>query len=144
MDGLVLHELPREEGKGERGSVPIDRCIDVDAFKCGKQVSLLVVERRDKRLPSHRANVVLVLSRPIHFSCRQCGIVDASDTDDVPQLLAKRREAVPIRCGAGGRPDFPGGYGVKSHLSSGIARAKSAVKAWSTLLYRTKSSIDMA
>jgi hypothetical protein len=43
---------------------------------------------------------VLVLSRPIHFSCRQRGSVDAAHTDDVPQLLRKRREAGanPMRC----------------------------------------------
>jgi hypothetical protein len=43
---------------------------------------------------------VLVLSRPIHFSRRQRSVVDTAHTDDVPQLLAKRREAVanPMRC----------------------------------------------
>ena len=46
----MLHELPREEGKGERGFVRIDRCIDVDGFNCSKQVPLLLVERGEQRL----------------------------------------------------------------------------------------------
>src|SRR5215831_429533 len=142
MDRLVLHKLPREEGKGERGSVPIDRRVDVDGFQCGEQVSLLIVKRGEERLASQRADIVLVLPGPIDFSRRQRSIVDTAHTDDVPQLLAKPREVVPIRCGAGARPDLPGGSGVKFHLSSGTARTKSAVKRWSTSLYRTKSSID--
>src|SRR5215831_12277958 len=105
MDRLVLHVLPREQGKGERGSVPIDRRVDIDGFQCGEQLSLLVVERGQECLPSQRPEIVLVLSRPLHSSCRQRGIVDTADTDDVPQLLAKRREAVAnpmwCRCAAG-------------------------------------------
>ncbi len=99
MDRLVLHELPREEGKCERGSVPIDQRVDVDGFQCGEKLSLLVVKRGEERPASQRTDIVIVLSRPIHFSRRQRGIVDTADTHDVPQLLAKRREAVanPIR-----------------------------------------------
>ena len=144
MDRLVLHKLPREQSKAERGSVPIDRHVDVDGLQCGEQVSLLVVKRGEQRLPSQRADIVLVLSCPIHPSRRQRSIVDTTHTDDVPQLLAKRREAVanPMRCRCAAR--LAGGSGVKSHLFSGTARTKSAVKRWSTSLYRTKSSIDMA
>jgi hypothetical protein len=78
----------------------IDRRVDVDGLQCGEQVSLLVVKRGEERLASQRADIVLVLSRPIHLSRRQRGIVDTAHTDDVPQLLAKRREAVanPMRC----------------------------------------------
>jgi hypothetical protein len=62
----------------------------------------------------------------------------------------KRRAAVACKTarkhsrsdgGTGARSDLSGGSGVKSHLSLGTARTKSAVKPWSTLLYRTKSSI---
>ena len=100
MERLVLHELPREQGKGERGSIPIDRRPDIDGFQYGEQVSLLVVQRGEECLPSQRAEIVLVLSRPIHSFCRQRGIVDTAHTDDVAQLLAKRREAVanPMWC----------------------------------------------
>ncbi len=83
MERLVLHELPREQGKGERGSVPIDRSVVIDGFQCGEQVSLLVVERGQKCVPSQRAAIVLVLSHPIHFLSCQRGIVDTADTDDV-------------------------------------------------------------
>jgi hypothetical protein len=128
MDCFVLHELPREHGKGEGGSVPIDRCVDISGVQCGEQVSLLFVERGQEFLPSQRAGIVFVLSRPIHSFCRQRGVVDTADTDDVPQLLTKRRKAVanPMWCPC--RPDCPGGSGVKFHLSSGTARTKSAVK----------------
>jgi hypothetical protein len=37
---------------------------------------------------------VIVLSRPIDLSRRQRRVVDTAHTDDVPQLLAERREAV--------------------------------------------------
>jgi hypothetical protein len=94
MDRLVLHKLPCEQSKAESGSVPIDWRVDVDGLQCGEQLSLLVVKRREQRLPSQRPDIVLVLSRPIHLSRRQRGIVDTARTDDVPQLLAKRREAV--------------------------------------------------
>lgn len=109
MERLVLHELPREQGKGERGSVPIDGRLDIDRFQYGEQVSLLVVERGEECLPSQRAGIVLVLSRPIYSFCRQGGIVDTAHTDDVPQLLAKRCEAVanpmwcPYPAGSSGR-----------------------------------------
>src|SRR6202047_3864324 len=100
MDRLVLHKLPREQRAGKRGSVPIERRVDVDGFQCGEQVSLLVIKRGEQRLPSQRTDIVLVLSRPIHFSSRQRGSADTAHTDNVPQLLAKRREAVanPMRC----------------------------------------------
>src|SRR5580692_5543711 len=64
MDRLVLHKLPREQSKAERGSVPIDRRVDVDGLQCGEQVSLLVVKRGEERLPSQRADIVLVFARP--------------------------------------------------------------------------------
>src|SRR3984893_12532835 len=116
MDRLVLHKLPREQREGKRGSVPIDRRVDVDGFQCGEQVSLLVIKRGEQRHPSQRTNIVLVLSRPIHFSRRQRGIVDTAHTDDVPQLLAKRREAVanPMRAGWAAR--LSGRVGRKVHL----------------------------
>ena len=96
----MLHELPREQGKGEEGAVPIDRRADIDGFQCGEQVSLLFVERGEQCLPSQRADIVLMLSRPTHFFRHWRGIVDTADTDDVPQLLTKRREAVanPMWC----------------------------------------------
>ena len=94
MDRFVLHKLPREQRERKRRSVPIDRRVDVDGFQCGEQVSLLVIKRGEQRLPSQRTDIVLVLSRPIRFSRRQRGSVDPAHTDDVPQLLAKRREAV--------------------------------------------------
>ena len=105
MDGLVLHKLPREHREGKRGSAPIDRRVDVDRFQCGEQVSLLVIQRGEQRLPSQRTDIVLVLSRPIHFSRRLRGIVDTAHTDDVPQLLAKRPEAAanPMWCGCAPR-----------------------------------------
>ena len=106
MDRLVLHELPCEEGKRERRSGPNDWCADVDSFECGEQVSLLVVKRGEERLPSQRADIVLVFACPIHSFRRQRGVVDATHTDDVPQLLAKRRETVanPMRCWCAARP----------------------------------------
>src|SRR5215472_6429120 len=93
MDRLVLHKLPSEKGKGERGSVPNDRRVDVDGFQCGQQLTLFVVKRGQESLTSQRAAIVLVLSRPIHLPRRERGVVDTADADDVPQLLAKRREA---------------------------------------------------
>src|SRR6516164_7534904 len=93
MDRLVLNELPSEKGKAERGSVPIDRRVDVDGFQGGQQLTLFVVKGGQESLTSQRAVIVLVLSRPIHFPRRQRGVVDAAHTDDVPQLLAKRRQA---------------------------------------------------
>jgi len=100
MDCLVLHELPREQGKGKGGAVPIDGRADIDGFQCGEQGSLLFVERDEQCLPSQRADIVLVLSRPIHFFRRQRGIVHTADTDDMSQLLTKRRKAVanPLWC----------------------------------------------
>jgi len=68
MDRFVLYELPREESKAERRSVPIDRRVDVEGLQCGEQVSLLVVKCLEQRLASQRADIVLVLSRPIHSS----------------------------------------------------------------------------
>jgi len=113
MDGLVLHKLPGEEGKGERGALPIDRCVNVDSFQCGEQLTLLVIERGEEPLASQWAEIMLVLSRPIHFPCRQRGIVDTAHTDKMPQLLAKRREpmANPMwrRCAA----ELPGRVGRK-------------------------------
>lgn len=96
----MLHELPRELGKGEWGTIPIDRRLDIDSFQYGEQASLLVVQRGEECLPSQRADIVLALSRPIHSFCRQRGIVYTAHTDDVTQLLAKRREAVakPMWC----------------------------------------------
>jgi len=94
MDRLVLHELPSEKGKGERGSTPIDRRVDVDGFQGGQELTLLVVKGGHKSLTSQWAAIVLVLSRPIHFPRRQRGIVDAAHADDVPQLLAKWPEAI--------------------------------------------------
>jgi hypothetical protein len=52
MDRLVLHKLPREQREGKRRSVPIDRRVDVEGFQRGEQVSLLVIKRREQRLPS--------------------------------------------------------------------------------------------
>src|SRR5215470_8935428 len=99
MDRFVLHELPREKGKAERSSVPIDQCVDVEGFQCNEQLSLLLVKRPDQPLSRQRAGIVLVLSRPIHFSRRQRFIVDTAHADHVPQPLAKWREAVtnPLR-----------------------------------------------
>jgi hypothetical protein len=94
MDCLVLHKLPREQREGKRGSTPVDRRIDVDGFQCGEQMLLLVIKRRQQRLPSQRADLMLVFSRPVHFSRYQRGSVDTAHTDDMAQLLAKRREAV--------------------------------------------------
>ena len=96
----MLHELPRQQREGKRGAVPIDRGADVDGRQCREQVSVLVIKPGEQRLPSHRTDLVLVLSRPIHLSRRQRGVVDTTHTDDVPQLLAKRREAVanPMWC----------------------------------------------
>src|SRR5215472_9495937 len=100
MDRLVLHKLPSEKGKGERGSVPNDRRVDVDGFQCGQQLTLFVVKRGQESLTSQRAAIVLVLSRPIHLPRRERGVVDTAHADDVPQLLAKRREAFanPMLC----------------------------------------------
>ena len=100
VDRFVLYKLPREQRKAERGSVPVDRCIDIDGLQCGKQASLLVVKRSEERFPSQRADIVLVLSRLIHLSRRQRGVVDTAYTDNVPQLLAERRKALanPMRC----------------------------------------------
>ena len=50
MERLVLHQLPREQGKGERGSVPIDGRLDIDRFQYGEQVSLLVVGEKGDSL----------------------------------------------------------------------------------------------
>src|SRR5215472_5624054 len=144
MDRLVLHEIPSEKGKGESGSVPIDRRVDVDGFQGGQQLSLLIVKGGQEGLTSQRAAIVLVLSRPIHFPRRQGGIVDTAHTDDVPQLLAKRREAdanpMAYRCAA----RLSRRVGREVPLALGTARTKSAVKPWSTLLYRTNSSINIA
>src|SRR5437660_6199565 len=100
MDGLMLHELPCKQCKRERSSVPVDRRVNIDGLQRGKQLSMLLIKRWQKRLASQRADVVIVLSRPVHFSRRQRGIVDTAHADDVPQLLTKWREAVanPIRC----------------------------------------------
>ena len=67
----MLHELPCEKGKGERGSTPIDRRIDVDSFQGGQELTLLVVKGGQKSFTSQRAAIVLVLSGPIHFPPRQ-------------------------------------------------------------------------
>src|SRR5216683_3161845 len=92
MDRLMLYELPREEREGKRGSVPIDQRVNVGGFQCGEKLPLLVVKGGEERLASQWAVIVIVLSRPVHFSRRQCGIVDTAHTHDVPQLFAKWRE----------------------------------------------------
>lgn len=79
-----------------------------------------------------------------HRSVTQRGVVDAAHTDDVPQLLAKRREAVANPMWYRRAARLSGRVGRKSHLSSGTAHTKSAVKRWSTLLYCTNSSINIA
>lgn len=56
----MLHELPREQGKSERGSIPIDRRLDIDGFQYGEQVSLLVVQRGEQRSAT--------TSKLLHFS----------------------------------------------------------------------------
>ena len=89
----MLHEFPSEHREGKRGSVPIDRCIDVDGFEHREQVPLLVIKRGQQRLPSQRPGVVLVPSRPIYFSRGQRGSVDTAHADHVAQLLRERREA---------------------------------------------------
>src|SRR5215469_13501961 len=94
MDCFVLHEFPREERKCERSSVPIDGCVDVDGFQYGEQLSLFVVKRGKEGLASQWTGLLIVLSRPIHFFRRQRSVVDTAHTKDVPQLLAKRREAI--------------------------------------------------
>src|SRR5215510_6865890 len=93
MNRLVLHELPGEEGEGERRSIPVNYRVDVDRLQCGHQLFLLDVERGEKGLASERAGIVFVLSRPIHFSCQQRGSVDAADADHVSYLLRERRES---------------------------------------------------
>ena len=94
MDGLVLHELPREERKGERRSTPVDRRVDIDALESGDQLPLLVVQSAEQRLASQRSDVVIVLSRPIDRLRSQRVSVNTAHTDDMSQLLAERREAV--------------------------------------------------
>ena len=88
---------------------------------------------------------MFVLSGPIDLSGRQRDIVDTGHTNDVPELLA---EPARSRCQSAAVPvadqTFRAGLALKSHLSSGTARTKSAVKACSTLLYRTNSSIRHA
>jgi hypothetical protein len=76
------------------GDAPIDHGIDVDGFQRREQLSPLFVQRGDERIASQRAGIVIVLTRPIDLSRRQRGIVDAAHTDEMPQLFAKRREAV--------------------------------------------------
>jgi hypothetical protein len=63
MDRLVLHKLPREQREGKRGSVPIDRRVDVDGFQRGEQVSLLVIKRGEQRVPSLVSKGGLFLQR---------------------------------------------------------------------------------
>ena len=99
-----------------------------------------------QRLPSQRTDIVLVLSLPIDFPRRQRGSVDTAHTDDVPQLLAKRREAVanPMRCRCAlkfsgrVRRTIPLIFGNCAHEIGGQGSRSS------TLLYCTKSSIDIA
>jgi hypothetical protein len=140
MDRFVLHELPREQGKCERGSVPIDQRVNVDGFQCSEQLSLLVVKRAEERRASQRADIVVMLARPIDFSGRQRGIVDTAHTDDVSQLLAKRRESVAYSM----RYWCPVRFSGRLRRSPREPRAQNRpVKPWSTLLYRAKSWIDI-
>ncbi len=102
MDRLVLHKLPRKQREGKRSSVPIDRRVDVDGFQCGEQVSLLVIRRGEQRLPGQRTDIVLVLSRPIHFSRRQRGSVDTAHRRRAAvvcktALSRRQSDAVPVR-----------------------------------------------
>src|SRR5262249_6946266 len=94
MDRLVLHEFPCEDSECEWSAIPVDRCADVHDLQCGNQVAMLLIERGEKSLSGQRAVIVLMLSRPIHLLCRQRGVVDAASADEVPHLLAERREAV--------------------------------------------------
>ena len=71
-----------------------------------EQLLLLVVKRGEERLARQRADIVIVLSRPVHFSLRQCGSIDAARTDNVPDRSVFRLthevelRAKVIRCGA--------------------------------------------
>jgi hypothetical protein len=62
-------------------AVPRER-VDVDGFQCGEQLSLLVIKRGEERRASQRADIVIVLSRPIDFSCRQRRVLDTAHTDE--------------------------------------------------------------
>jgi hypothetical protein len=60
----------------------------------GEQLSLLVVKGGEEFRATQRADIMLVLSCPLHLPRRQRGIVDTAQTNDVPHLLRKRREAL--------------------------------------------------
>jgi hypothetical protein len=125
----VLHELPCEQGKCKRSTVPVDGRIDVDGFQYGEQLSLLVLKRRKEGFASQRTSIVIVLSGPIHLSGRQRGVVETPRTQTTCRsCLQNGPKPGPILCGTAAQSDFLGGSGVKFHLSSGTARTKSTVK----------------
>ena len=89
MDRLVLHELPREEVERERRTIPIDYCFGIDGFECGEEFSLLSSSAARSSSRVQRTDIVIVFSRPVHFSRCQRGIVHAAHTDHVPSLACK-------------------------------------------------------